>query len=123
MNDAAAAFKDIVLAIASSGILVKIILDWIALKREKAVNKASSQINISMDKSGNGNGSGNGKGQYATLKDLMEHAVECPKEIHKKIEEYNRKVAEKMEENHRETMSTFTDIKVSIAQLKTRKYK
>jgi len=102
--------KDIVLALAGSGLLAKISIDWYVSKKERVV--PVTQVN-----------GGNGKGSYATMKDLMEHAVDCPKDIHLKIEQYNKAVVEQINTNHKETMDTFSQIKVQLAELKVRRTK
>lgn len=100
--------RDALVILAGSGIFTKVAIDWNISRKEKAIQ------------SNNSNSNGNGKTHYATMSELMKHAVECPKGIHEKIEEYNSKLKDHMDFNHKETMNTFTDIKVAIAKLETK---
>ena len=106
--------KDIVLALAGSGLLAKITIEWYASRKEKVTAVTAPALVAHTN-------GGNGKGPYASMKDLMDHAVECPKAIHEKIEEYNRRLADKMDQNHKETMEMVTQIKVNLAELKLRR--
>jgi len=112
-NEIISNIKDIILFLAGSGIFAKFAVEWINYQREKKKikNKEGHEIFIHNESGGNG------KVQYATIKDLMEHALECPKNIYEKIEDINTRLSEKMDSNHRETMRTFTQIKMAIKDL------
>jgi len=95
--------RDILVILAGSGVLTKLTIDWQVSRKEK------SQPYV---------GGNNGR-SYVTQEELRKHAVDCPIIIHKKIEEYNQKAVDQMNINHRETMETFTELKVAIAKLET----
>ena len=94
--------KDIVVVLAGTGILSKVAIEWNISRKEK-----KSPVNSG----------GNGKGPYATQADLMKHSVECPAILKEKIEGYNKSLTQQMNFNHKETMETFTELKVAIAKL------
>ena len=115
--------KDFIIFLAGSGMLAKVVIEWNISRKKQREQQIQINIDHTNNKDGNnnngGSSGGNGKTQYATMRDLMIHAVECPKGIHSKIEEYNRELAQKIDANHHETMKTFAELQVSIATIKT----
>lgn len=97
--------RDILVILAGSGMLTKLTIDWQLSRKEKSQPYT---------------GGGNGR-SYVTQEELRKHAVDCPAILRKKIEEYNEKVTDQMNINHKETMETFTELKVAIARLETSK--
>jgi hypothetical protein len=112
-------------------------LYWILVRFLRKVHIPVVTIQIGRDghpaqqdaDNGNGNGKngGNGNAKDGTekisrivLQSIIEHQNKCSPELHRKIEEYNKIVIDKIDSSQRETSRQLLDIKEDISDTRER---
>ena len=105
--------KDGVILLAGGGAVWKVISE--VIKKLGSGNKQTVTVNAGNTSGGSGS---NGR-SYATSAELSKHALNCAGAIHEKINQNYTKLSDQMNDNHKESMKAFADMRVSITKLES----
>jgi len=108
--------KDGIILLAGGGVVIKSISMLISKLRGNQKTTQTVTVNA-------GNTNGNNGRVYATKQELSKHALDCAGKIHEKINENYTKLSEQVNDNHKESMQAFSNMRVSITKLESMKSK